>query len=80
MTAMFEQELAAYTAKLPEWEREAGKFAVIKGDRIEGVFDTYFDALKVGYDRFKLEPFLVKQISPVDLVLHFTRDLAPACQ
>ncbi len=29
---------------------------------------------------FKLEPFLVKQIAPVEQVLYFTRDLDLECQ
>ena len=79
MAEIFEKELATYNEKLSELQRDAGKFALIKGDKIEGIFDTYADALKVGYERFKLERFLVKQISTTEQILHFTRDLVSPC-
>jgi hypothetical protein len=77
--ADLEQELATYARKLPELTAQSGKFVLIKGDTVEGVFDTYADALKIGYDRFKLEPFLVKQIGPEVQVLQFSRDFAVVC-
>jgi hypothetical protein len=76
--AALDKELATYNSKLPELQVHSGKFVVIKGDAVEGVFDTYGDALKFGYDRFKLEPFLVKQISSTEQVLQFSRDLLTA--
>lgn len=79
MAKTLEKELATYTAKLPDLQDKSGKYVLIKGDAIEGVYDSYSDALKFGYERFKLEPFLVKQIAPDERVLHFTRDLATAC-
>jgi hypothetical protein len=57
-----QKEVATYNAKLPELIGSIGKFVLIKGDRVEGIYDTYADALKVGYERFKLSPFMVKQI------------------
>lgn len=79
MNGNFKKELAAYAAKLSELQQHSGKFVLIKEDKIEGVFDSYADALKFGYDRFKLEPFLVKQIAPSERVLFFTRELSSAC-
>lgn len=79
MASNFEKELATYTAKLPELQQQSGKFVLIKGDNVEGVFDSYSDALKFGYERFKLDPFLVKQIAPSERILYFTRDLETAC-
>ena len=72
-------EQRTYAERLPELFAQAGKFVVIGGDEVVGVFDTYDDAMKVGYDRFGLEPFLVKQIEVDDRVRRFTRDLGPAC-
>jgi hypothetical protein len=69
------QELATYAAKLTELQINTGKFVLIKGSSIEGIFDSYGDALKFGYEKFKLEPFLVKQISTDERVLYFTREL-----
>ncbi len=77
--ATLDKELATYNSKLPELKVHSGKFVVIKDDSVEGVFDTYGDALKFGYDRFKLEPFLVKQISATEQVLQFSRDLSAVC-
>ena len=79
MSAVFEKELATYNEKLPELQRDSGKFVLIKGDKIEGIFDTYADALNVGYERFNLEPFFVKQIAPAEQILHFTRDIVSTC-
>lgn len=48
--------------------REApGKFVLIYGDRIVGVFDTDDDALAQGYERFGNVPFLVKEITEADV-------------
>ena len=79
MSSNFEKELATYAANFPELQQNTGKFVLIKSDNIEGIFDTYSDALKFGYERFKLERFLVKQIAPSEKVQYFTRDISPAC-
>ena len=70
-----ERELKTYAGKLPELVAHSGKFVLIKDDEIVAIFDTYADALKTGYDRFKLDTFLVKQIAPEEHVLQFSRDL-----
>jgi hypothetical protein len=74
-----QKEIDTYTAKLPELVGSAGKFVLIKGDSVEGIYDTYADALKIGYERFKLEPFMVKQIAPAEQVQFFTRELDLKC-
>ena len=68
-------ELQTYEAKLPGLTPEAGKFVLIKGTNVVDVFGDYEDALKAGYERFGLEPFLVKKIEAVETVHHFTRDV-----
>lgn len=70
-----ERELNTYALNLPKLAAQSGKFALIKDSTVEGTFDTYEDALKVGYSKFKLEPFLVKQIAPAERILAFSRDL-----
>ncbi len=75
----FAQEIATYIRKLPELLSEAGRFVVIKGDTVEGVFDTYADAVQTGYDHFGLDSFFVKQIAPAERIHSFSRDLDPAC-
>jgi hypothetical protein len=74
-----QKEIETYNAKLPELLGSVGKFVLIKGEQIEGTYDTYADALKVGYERFKLEPFLVKQIAPSEQIHFFTRELDLEC-
>jgi hypothetical protein len=71
-----EKEIATYHLKLPELLAEAGKYVLIHTDEMAGVWDTYEDALRAGYSRFGLEPFLVKRIEGVEQALYFSRDIA----
>ncbi len=74
------KELATYEQKQAELvAAHQGKFVLIHGDEVAGTWDTYEDALKAGYERFDLEPFLVKWIQGVEQVHCFSRDLG-ACQ
>ena len=74
-----EQELATYQRLLPALAGEEGRHALIAGDKLLGIFDTYPDALAAGYAARGLEPFLVKKISSVEVISYFTRNLRPAC-
>jgi hypothetical protein len=58
---------------------QQGKFALVSGDAVEGAFDTYEDALRIGYEKFGLKPFLVRKIQAVEEVQYFSRDLAFEC-
>lgn len=72
------QELATYEREKQRLVAEGeGKYALVQGDVVVGIWDTYTDALKEGYERFGLKPFLVKQIQGIDRVYFFTRDLTP---
>jgi hypothetical protein len=81
------KETEPFKNELDTYEREKerliceneGRFVVIHGNDILGVWDTYEDALKSGYEKVKLERFLVKQIQGIDQIHFFTRDLA-LCQ
>ena len=68
-----ETELATYKSRLHEWMEHEGKFVLIHGTDVVEFFSSYEDAIKVGYDKFKLEPFLVKQIHTVEVVQFITR-------
>ena len=57
-----ETEFATYRASLPVLGPEEGKFVLIQGEEIAGTFHSWEAAVKAGYDRFKFDPFLVKQI------------------
>ena len=72
-----EKELAAYKAKLPELKEHEGKFALFHGDDFVDVFTSYEDAIKAGYGKFNLEPFLVKQIHATEQVQFISRIVAP---
>ena len=71
-----QKELDTYKKVLPTLLPEnEGKFVVIHDSQVAGVFSSLEDALKIGYDKFGLDPFLVKKIEAVKQVLFFSRDL-----
>jgi hypothetical protein len=70
-----ELELATYASKLPELLNEEGKFALVQGSEVVGVFGTYEDALSVGYKQFGLKPFMVQQIRSIHQAQYFSRIL-----
>lgn len=74
-----EKELETYKRELPRLIQEGGqgKFALVHGDSVDSVWDTWKDALQAGYDRFGLEPFLVKEIQETERPVFFTRDIKP---
>jgi hypothetical protein len=43
-------------------EGHEGKFVLIKGDEIVGIYPTHEEAERAGYERFVVVPFLVQQI------------------
>ena len=68
-------ETETFEKLLPTWSAEEGKFAVIHGEQVIGLFESYNDALAAGFAKAGLSPFLVKQISTTGALAHFTRDL-----
>jgi len=72
-----EKELATYHAKLADLKEHQGKFVLIHDGEIVDFFTAYDDAIKAGYQKFQLEPFLVKRISAVEAVQHVTRNILP---
>ncbi len=73
------RELATSQKLLPSLIGDEGRFALIAGDDLLGVFDTYGDALTAGYKARGLDPFMVKQVAAHGTVANFTRDLFSAC-
>lgn len=71
-----EKELDTYKKNLSELKAHEGKFVLIQGETIVDFFSSYDDALKAGYKKFQLTPFLVKQISSVEPVFYVTRPIA----
>jgi len=72
-----ERELETYRAKLSELTANEGKFVLICGDQVVDIFQTYEDAIKEGYAKFGLTPFLVKQIQAVERVQFVSRFVDP---
>lgn len=75
-----EKELETYKRQRESFLDKQGKFVVIHLDEVAGVWDTYADALKAGYEKYKLDPFLVKQIDAVEQVQFISRDLEFPCR
>ena len=71
-----EKELKTYSEKLSELLVNEGKYVLIHGEDIVGCFVAYEDAVNEGYEKFGLEPFLVKRIQATEQVQFVTR-LAP---
>jgi hypothetical protein len=72
-----ETELATYRSKLPDLKDKEGKFVLIHGTDIIDFFSAYDDAIKAGYEKFKLEPFLVKQVQTIEQVQFISRFVDP---
>jgi hypothetical protein len=73
-----EKELETFRSKLSELNAaHEGKFALIHGEDVIDVFSSYDDAIKSGYSKFGLEPFLVKRIHAVEQVQFISRFVDP---
>lgn len=79
MAGALETELKTYEAEKDGLLAHEGKFVVIHGSEILGIYGSYEDALKAGYEKYKLEPFLVKKIQAIDAVNFLTRDHPFSC-
>ena len=75
-----ERELETYKKKLHELECEEGKFVLIQGNDIVGIYIAYEDALNAGYTKFGAEtPFLVKQIQSIENIQLISRTIDSSC-
>ena len=72
-----ETELATYKARLPEMADKEGKFVLIHGTEVVDFFSSYEDAIKAGYDKFQLQPFLVKQVNTIEQAQFVSRFVDP---
>jgi hypothetical protein len=72
-----EKELETYRKKLPELKAQEGKFVLIHGEEIVDFFSTYEDAIKSGYQKYQLAPFLVKRIHATEPVFFISRSVVP---
>ena len=64
----FAGELAAFLRALPRLlaEEEAGRYVVVSGGELLGVWDTHRDAMQYGTERCGEGRFLVQSISPIE--------------
>jgi len=72
-----EKEIETYKNNLAGLASSEGKFVLIQGDQVKGIFDTYADAIKEGYEKCGLDPFLVKQIQTVERIQFVSRLIKP---
>lgn len=66
-----EEEMRTYDIELEWLLQDAGKYVLIHGGEVLGVFAAREDALTAGYERVGLESFLVKKIEAVETVHSF---------
>jgi hypothetical protein len=65
--AALAEEMAAFRARLPGLVPEhEGEFVLIKGGEIVGIFDRHEAALREGYRRFGIAPFLVRRVAVLE--------------
>ena len=74
-----EIENETYREHLESLLVDEGKFVVISGKDVLGTFSAYDDALKVGYERCGLTPFLVKQILEIEPMNFISRNIGSLC-
>lgn len=72
---MLEKETKIFENKLSELiKTDMGKFVLIKDEQVVGTFEAMFDALKSGYEKFKDQPFFVRQILATQQPLNFVNN------
>ena len=73
-----ERELELFSRELPnllQVEGNRGKYALVYEARVDSVWATVDEALEAGYDRFGVNPFLVKQITEHEEPRYFSRGI-----
>jgi hypothetical protein len=70
---VFDRELPTLLAD----SANEGKYALIHGDAIDSVWPTLDEALHQGYERFELEPFLIRHIVEHEKPVYFSRSVSP---
>jgi hypothetical protein len=77
MATVLDKELATFEREKARLLREAeGKFVLIVGEDVLGVFDTQFDAIDEGWKRFPGRAILTKKITPTEEVVFIPRRVA----
>ena len=72
-TSKLQEELEYFERRRLELlERAPGKYVLIKGAEVIGIFDSEVEAARTGYRQIGNEPFLIKHIVEADVPLIFT--------
>jgi hypothetical protein len=72
---MLEKEALIFEQKLPELVKtDKEKFVLIKEEQIIGTYTALADALKFGYEKFRDQPFFVRQIFATPQPLNFANN------
>jgi hypothetical protein len=67
MTAPLEKERKFFESHQTEWEKvHLGKFALVRGEELAGVFDDASTAVTEGAKRFEGSPYLVRRVGDRD--------------
>lgn len=72
---MLEKEEKTFEQKLPGLiATDIGNYVLIKDEKVIGTFAAITDALKTGYEKFREQPFFVRQILPAQKPLSFANN------
>ena len=72
-TPVLQQELEFFERqRLELLARAPGKYALVKGAELIGIFDSELEAIRAGYRQIGNEAFLVKHIVEADVPFTFT--------
>lgn len=77
-----EKELETFARELPRLlakPEQRGQFALVHGDTVDSLWSTLEAGLEAGYDRFGIEPFLVKEVVEREEPQYFSRNLYKRC-
>jgi len=75
-----DREVSTFRRVLPTLLADPAKrglFALVHGDQVAGVYDSFDAALEAGYERFGLDPFLVKEVTEHEEPKYFPRNINP---
>ena len=76
MATLLDAELQTYEKNRESLLGSAdGKFVLIKGEQVVGVYESEMDAINQGYRQLGHVPFLVKQILKIDTPLNFVSNI-----
>jgi hypothetical protein len=66
MATALERDVLAFACALPDLLKDSfGKIALVHEGQVVQVCDSMEDALRLGYQEFRKDPFFVKEIAPI---------------